>query len=171
MKDKTYRPNWRFGLPSVFLLSIFFFLAGFSSFRFFHHSQEDEYGVRARLKEKEHRLLHVGESGDNFITSIPFQILSWNPRILYFPNFASVKQCESIIEMARIELTTSKVETVEGISDLRRTSSGMINSASEDKTGVLDMIEEKIAKATKIPKTHGEVTFLLWPLPLCVRRQ
>jgi len=42
--------------------------------------QEDEYGVRVRLLEKsvkdetEHRLLHAGESGDNFITSIPFQV-------------------------------------------------------------------------------------------------
>ncbi|XP_058772832.1 probable prolyl 4-hydroxylase 9 [Vicia villosa] len=155
MKDKTYRPNWRwrtkkFELLSVFLLSIFFFLAGFSGSRFFHHSQENEYGLRARL--------HEGESGDNFITSIPFQILSWNPRIIYFPNFATVKQCESIIDMARVELTPS---TGESIRDIRRTSSAMVISASKDKTGVLDIIEEKIARATKIPKTHGEMFRIL----------
>ncbi|CAK8539656.1 unnamed protein product [Lathyrus sativus] len=167
MKDKTYRPNWslrtkKFGLPSVFLLSIFFFLAGFYGSRFFHHSQEDEYGLRARLQEKERRLSHVGESGDNFITSIPFQILSWKPRILYFPNFASAKECESIIDRARVLRTSkSKMATVEGISDLRRTSSGMVISASEDKTGVLDIIEEKIARATKIPKAHGEIFHIL----------
>lgn len=38
-------------------------------------------------------------------------------------------------------------------------SSGTFISASEDKTGILDLIEEKIAKATMIPKTHGEVMF------------
>lgn len=36
-------------------------------------------------------------------------------------------------------------------------SSGMFISASEDKTGVLDFIEEKIARATSLPRSHGEV--------------
>lgn len=39
----------------------------------------------------------------------------------------------------------------------------MFISASEDKTGLLEVIDEKIARAAKIPKTHGEVTFLLCP--------
>lgn len=41
-------------------------------------------------------------------------------------------------------------------------SSGMFISASEDETGVLDAIEEKIARATMLPRAHGEV--LLIPL-------
>lgn len=36
-------------------------------------------------------------------------------------------------------------------------SSGTFMSASEDKTGTLDIIEGKIARATMIPRTHGEV--------------
>ncbi|PKI41232.1 hypothetical protein CRG98_038344 [Punica granatum] len=32
----------------------------------------------------------------------------------------------------------------------------MFISASEDKTGILDIIEEKIARATMLPRTHGE---------------
>lgn len=36
-------------------------------------------------------------------------------------------------------------------------SSGVFVSASEDKSGTLDVIEEKIARATMIPRTHGEV--------------
>ncbi|RHN53953.1 putative procollagen-proline dioxygenase [Medicago truncatula] len=178
MKAKTVKANWslrtkKFSLPSVFLLCIFFFLAGFFGFSFFHHSQEDEYGVRVRLLEKsvkdetEHRLLHAGKSGDNFITSIPFQVLSWNPRALYFPNFASAEQCDRIIEMAKAELSPSRLmlregETEEGTKGIR-TSSGMFISASEDKTGLLEVIDEKIARAAKIPKTHGGVTFLLCP--------
>lgn len=37
----------------------------------------------------------------------------------------------------------------------------MFVSASEDKTRTLDVIEEKIARATMIPRSHGEVTSLL----------
>lgn len=46
------------------------------------------------------------------------------------------------------------------ISTFSFNSSGVFMSASEDETGILDSIEEKIAKATKIPRTHGEVTSL-----------
>lgn len=38
-------------------------------------------------------------------------------------------------------------------------SSGMFVSASQDKSGTLDVIEEKIARATMLPRTHGEVLF------------
>ncbi|KAJ1414519.1 Prolyl 4-hydroxylase, alpha subunit [Sesbania bispinosa] len=182
MKAKTVKGNWswrtkKFGLPSVFLICIFFFLAGFFGSSLFSHSQEDEYGPRlmprprARLLEKstkeetEYHLLPAGESGDNFITSIPFQVLSWNPRALYFPNFASAEQCENIIDVAREGLKPStlalrKGETEENTKGIR-TSSGVFISASEDKTGSLDVIEEKIAKATKIPRTHGEAFNIL----------
>ncbi|XP_058772831.1 probable prolyl 4-hydroxylase 9 [Vicia villosa] len=154
MKGESVKENWRrrtksFELPSVLLLCIFFFFAGFYGFRFFNDSKENEYGLRAKL-------LQAGESGDDFITSIPFQMLSWSPRILYFPNFASEKQCESIIETAKAGgLRRSNVATESGISDIR-TSYGTSISASEDKTGVLDAIEEKIARATKLPRSHGE---------------
>ncbi|XP_073220751.1 probable prolyl 4-hydroxylase 9 [Cicer arietinum] len=178
MKAKTVKGNWswrtkKFELPFIFLLCIFFFLAGFFGSNLIdHHSQEDEFDTRlmqrprARLLEKtkkeetEQRLLHAGESGDNFITSIPYQVLSWKPRTLYFPNFASAKQCESIIEMAKGGLSPSMVflrkgETLESIKGVR-SSSGTFMSASEDETGILDAIEEKISKATKIPRNHGE---------------
>lgn len=36
-------------------------------------------------------------------------------------------------------------------------SSGMFISAAEDKSGILDIIEEKIARASKLPRIHGEV--------------
>lgn len=36
-------------------------------------------------------------------------------------------------------------------------SSGTFLSASDDSSGVLHQIEEKIARATMIPKEHGEV--------------
>ncbi|KAK7406476.1 hypothetical protein VNO78_08103 [Psophocarpus tetragonolobus] len=177
MKAKTVKGNWRMkklGLPSVFLLCIFFFLSGFFASNFFSQFQEPEYDrrltprPRARLLEKSTEYDHLsktGDSGDNYVTLIPFQVLSWYPRALYFPNFASADQCESIIEMARGRLMPSTLalrkgetkETTEGI----RTSYGVFISASEDETGVLDTIEEKIAKATKIPRNHGEAFNIL----------
>lgn len=35
----------------------------------------------------------------------------------------------------------------------------MFLSASDDKSGTLDAIEEKIARATMLPRTYGEVLF------------
>lgn len=35
----------------------------------------------------------------------------------------------------------------------------MFLSASDDKSGALDVIEEKIARATMLPRTYGEVLF------------
>lgn len=36
---------------------------------------------------------------------------------------------------------------------------GTFLSASDDKSGTLDEIEEKIARATMLPRSHGEVLF------------
>ncbi|KAJ7944498.1 Prolyl 4-hydroxylase alpha-like protein [Quillaja saponaria] len=175
MKAKTGKGNWslkttkKLGLPFVFLLCIFFFLAGFFGSTLFFQSQDDVFGVRSRPRPRlrtslfesaEYDLLPSGETGDESITSIPFQVLSWKPRALYFPNFATAEQCESIIAMAKPGLKPStlalrKGETAENTKGIR-TSSGMFISAAEDKTGILDVIEEKIARATMLPRTHGE---------------
>ncbi|XP_060193496.1 probable prolyl 4-hydroxylase 9 isoform X2 [Lycium barbarum] len=153
------------GLPFVFLLCLFFFLLGFLASSLF--SQQDAPVVQPRPRalesvdlEKDFDPLPIGETGEHSLTSIPFQVLSWYPRALYFPNFASIEQCQSIIKIAKANLEPSSLalrkgeteDTTKGI----RTSSGTFISASEDKTGILDLIEEKIAKATMIPKTHGE---------------
>ncbi|KAL1316183.1 probable prolyl 4-hydroxylase 9 isoform X2 [Arachis ipaensis] len=175
MKGKAVKGHliWntrKFSKPSI-LICIFFFLAGLFGSSIFFHSQEDtNEGLRLRRSESrllrsttektEYNLLRAGELGDNSITLIPFQVLSWMPRALYFPNFASSEQCDSIIEMARERLEPSTVAlrkgetkaSAEGI----RTSSGMFIKANEDETGILDVIEEKIARATKIPRSHFE---------------
>ncbi|XP_051140568.1 probable prolyl 4-hydroxylase 9 [Andrographis paniculata] len=101
-----------------------------------------------------------GVSGEGYVGTIPFQILSWRPRALYFPYFASALQCQSIINMTKFRLKPSKVALSPGYTYENtkriRTSSGMFISAYEDKTRILDQIEEKIARATMIPRTHGE---------------
>ncbi|XP_062101851.1 probable prolyl 4-hydroxylase 9 [Humulus lupulus] len=171
MRGKNVKANWslktKLGLPSVFLLCIFFFLLGFFGSNLFAQDQEFSGGARARERrlestkeETEYELLPTGETGDDSITSIPFQVLSWNPRALYFPNFATAEQCDTIVSLAEPSLRPSalalrKGETEDNTKGIR-TSSGMFISAFEDKTGTLEVVEEKIARATMIPRIHGE---------------
>ncbi|KAI8027095.1 putative prolyl 4-hydroxylase 9 [Camellia lanceoleosa] len=170
MKPKGKR-IWGFksklGLPIIFLLCFLFFLAGlFGSTLLF----QDVPGVRSpprwleSVEEEDNSMPH-GETGESRVASIPFQVLSWEPRALYFPNFATAEQCQSIIEMARLKLKPStlalrKGETAENTKGVR-TSSGTFISASEDRTGVLAAVEQKIARATMIPRSHGEAFNIL----------
>ncbi|KAF2295495.1 hypothetical protein GH714_033073 [Hevea brasiliensis] len=168
MKPKTSKGKWRFnpklGLTVVFLSSSFFLAGLFAS----NLISQDLSGARQiprqlqSVKEEiiDYDLLPPGKTGDDSITVIPFQVLSWKPRALYFPNFATAEQCQSVINMAKPTLKPStlalrKGETEENTKGIR-TSSGMFISASEDKTGVLDAIEEKIARATMLPRANGE---------------
>nr|GMD49728.1 probable prolyl 4-hydroxylase 9 [Ipomoea batatas]GMD55228.1 probable prolyl 4-hydroxylase 9 [Ipomoea batatas]GMD56780.1 probable prolyl 4-hydroxylase 9 [Ipomoea batatas] len=165
-RGKLVGGGWRtLGLPFVFLLCLCFFLAGFFGSSLL--SQQDEGFMRARSRVlesvdtwRDFDPLPHGETGEDSVSLIPFQVLSWYPRALYFPNFATAEQCESIVKMAKKQLKPSslalrKGETAASTQGIR-TSSGMFISASEDKTGTLDVIEEKIAKVTMIPRSNGE---------------
>ncbi|XP_022726920.1 probable prolyl 4-hydroxylase 9 isoform X2 [Durio zibethinus] len=171
MKGKAKSSNRRLGLRTALLLCSLSFLAGlFVSICV----SQDVPIIRPRLRRLE--VVHVeggehrdpmpnGVTGESSIESIPFQILSWKPRAYYFPNFATAEQCKHVIEMAKLNLKPStlalrKGETAESTKGTR-TSSGTFISASEDKTGTLDLIEKKIAKATGIPLSHGEAFNIL----------
>ncbi|KAL5755053.1 hypothetical protein ACOSP7_023273 [Xanthoceras sorbifolium] len=166
MKPKA-KPNWSFksklGFSVIFLACPFFFIAGLFGSSLLSSQDISVTKSRARVLESEqenYNLMPFGDTGDNSITTIPFQVLSWRPRALYFPNFATAEQCESIINMAKPGLRPSTLalregETKENTKDIR-TSSGMFIYASEDATGTLDIIEEKIARATMLPRIHGE---------------
>ncbi|XP_017238457.1 probable prolyl 4-hydroxylase 9 isoform X2 [Daucus carota subsp. sativus] len=157
-------------VPPTFFLCFFFFICGLFASKLLSR-QEVSTGLHPKLKVQEenrefHPLSH-GETGEDSLTHIPFQVLSWKPRALYFPGFATPEQCESIIKIAKASLEPStlalrkgeKAENLKGI----RTSSGTFIKASEDKSGTLDIIEDKISSATMIPRTHGEVaSFLLY---------
>lgn len=167
MKIKTKRSKRKLGLPAAILLCSLFFLGGLYSSTFISN---DVPVIKPRLRmlevaEVDHDAMPHGDTGEAFIESIPFQVLSWQPRALYFPNFATPEQCESIIKMAKSKLKPStlalrKGETTESTKGTR-TSSGTFIGGSEDKTGTLDFIERKIAKATMIPQSHGEAFNIL----------
>ncbi|KAF3438812.1 hypothetical protein FNV43_RR17087 [Rhamnella rubrinervis] len=167
MRAKSSKANFTFktklGLPTVFLLCASFFLAGLFGSTLIAQGEIEIAGIDEGGEPV--RFLPVGETGDDFITKIPFQVLSWYPRARYFPNFATAEQCESIISMAEPSLRPSTLALREGETEENtkgiRTSSGVFISASEDKTGILDLIEEKIAKVTMLPRNHGEAFNIL----------
>ncbi|KAB2635993.1 prolyl 4-hydroxylase 9 [Pyrus ussuriensis x Pyrus communis] len=162
MKVKAKSSRAKLGLPTVFLLCSLFFFAGLFISTLLSHASVPRSVSRTLEPENDehHGPMMQGDTGDSFIQSIPFQVLSWRPRALYFPRFATAEQCESVIEMAKTKLRPStlalrKGETAESTKGTR-TSSGTFISASEDDSGVLDIIEEKIARATMLPRAHGE---------------
>ncbi|XP_031277952.1 probable prolyl 4-hydroxylase 9 isoform X1 [Pistacia vera] len=167
MKAKA-KSNWnlktKLGLPVVFLACLFFFLAGLFGSSLVSQWQDSSLArprmtILESVKDK-YDLLPHGHTGDDSLATIPFQVLSWMPRALYFPNFATPEQCKHIINMAEPSLKPSTLALREGETEDNtkgiRTSSGMFISAAEDETGTLDVVEEKIARATMLPKVHGE---------------
>ncbi|THU74983.1 hypothetical protein C4D60_Mb04t39130 [Musa balbisiana] len=161
-------------LPAALLLCVVFFLAGlFVSILISSPSQDPSGGrrlTRSRLLElddgdPEWSPMPHGKTGESTPSLIPFQVLSWKPRALYFPNFATAEQCQTIVQKAKSRLRPStlalrKGETAENTQGIR-TSSGTFVSASEDSSGVLGQIEEKIARATVIPREQGEAFNIL----------
>lgn len=172
MKGKS-KGKWivncgRLPMPLVLLLCLACFLAGFYGTTTFESqnllTQSQVGGVRGRRSLEEPQedqvILEHGESGDNDISDIPFQVLSWHPRALLFPKFASKEQCEAIIKLARSRLAPSslalrKGETEENTKDTR-TSSGTFLTAKQEKTGSLAWVEQKMARVTMAPVSHGE---------------
>ncbi|KAF3435527.1 hypothetical protein FNV43_RR22616 [Rhamnella rubrinervis] len=166
MKGRAKSPKTKFGIPIVSFLCCLFFLAGFYISTLFSQDVPNlRSGSRILESVEEADRYDVmsqphGETGDSYIQSIPFQVLSWKPRALYFPGFATAAQCQSIIKMAKSNLKPSTLALRKGETDEStkgtRTSSGTFISASEDNTGILEAVEQKISKVTMIPRTHGE---------------
>lgn len=149
--------GYKLGLPQVLLCCAIFFFAGYYGSNTFF--QEEEQAMIDPLKMKKVALDH-GLTGDSSVTDISFQVLSWKPRALLYPNFASKKQCEAIIKLARTRLAPSglalrKGETADTTKEIR-TSSGTFLRADEDKSRSLGEVEEKMARATMIPRNNGE---------------
>ncbi|KAF8377621.1 hypothetical protein HHK36_031003 [Tetracentron sinense] len=117
----------KLGFPAVFLSCSVFFLAGFFGSELL---SQDISGIRPRprllelVDEEKYESMSHGETGESSIASIPFQVLSWKPRALYFPEFATVDQCKSIIKKAKLNLRPStlalrKGETAENTKGIR----------------------------------------------------
>ncbi|KAI8470885.1 MAG: hypothetical protein J3K34DRAFT_458598 [Monoraphidium minutum] len=109
--------------------------------------------------------LPAAESGNGFYTVQPFQVLSWYPRIVVYPNFIDAPRADHVVAMARSKLRRSGLawrpdEAPDDNQDTR-TSSGTFLDATEDRAGVLAWLEEKIAAVTLLPASHGEAFNIL----------
>ncbi|XP_031493954.1 probable prolyl 4-hydroxylase 9 isoform X2 [Nymphaea colorata] len=134
------------GLPLVFILCSLFFAAGFFA-SLFLLSQD----ASMSLPELRDRTLLEEEEEESFASMAHGR--------------TEPEQCQTIIRIAKNNLEPStlmlrKGETAENTKGIR-TSSGTFISAAEDKTGTLDLIEQKIAKVTMIPRSHGEAFNIL----------
>jgi hypothetical protein len=79
--------------------------------------------------------------------------LSWAPRIFVFKNFLTDEECDRMIKMAKDRLKQSSLYSGEGnFADSKtRSSQDMFFNPEETR-----WIDERIARATRIPLSHGE---------------
>ncbi|KAG2446239.1 hypothetical protein HXX76_000831 [Chlamydomonas incerta] len=104
--------------------------------------------------------LPAAASGSETTYIIPFQILSWYPRIVVFPGFIDKARAEHIVKLAGKFMYPSGLayrpgEQVEN-SQQTRTSTGTFLSSGMDTEGVLGWVEHRIAAATLLPADNGE---------------
>ncbi|XP_004496895.1 probable prolyl 4-hydroxylase 9 [Cicer arietinum] len=161
MKPKGRTSKFKLGILIFCLCTFFFFFGLFLSPLLFQDLLEGPHSnIHSQSINKQFDPVQHGKSGEPSVESIPFQVLSWRPRVVYFPNFTSAEICQQIIKMAKPKLEPSRLALREGEDTENtksiRTSSGTFISASEDKSNILDFIERKIAKVTMIPRTYGE---------------
>ena len=114
----------------------------------------------ASSSEDSNAIEKVGPLGDGYLTELKFQLLSTSPRSVMYRNFASDADCDAIVEAAKTRLHRSGLalkrgETLESTKNIR-TSSGTFLTSKEEKSGALKRVEEKMARATHIPASHGE---------------
>ncbi|KAL6762869.1 hypothetical protein V8C86DRAFT_2508092 [Haematococcus lacustris] len=111
--------------------------------------------------------IQAAGSGDDFVRVIPFQILSWAPRLVVFPAFIDKARCEAIMRMSNASLQKSGLAWKPSDEDRNdadqevRTSSGTFLSSDWDNSSPLAWLEERIAAATLIPASHGEAFNIL----------
>ena len=104
--------------------------------------------------------LTPSQSGDSFYHAIPFQILSWRPRLVVYPAFVDSDRCDHIVELAKKYLYPSGLAFAPGekvdVNQQTRTSKGTFLSAEMDPDGAIAWVEERIAAVTLLPRENGE---------------
>jgi prolyl 4-hydroxylase len=104
--------------------------------------------------------LKPASSGSSEYVVQPFQILSWHPRIVLFPNFLDAARRARVLALAEKRLQQSTLawrpNEKPDPNQQTRTSKGTFLSRHDDPSGVLAQIEEKIAAVTLLPVSHGE---------------
>ncbi|KAL3738456.1 hypothetical protein ACJRO7_019919 [Eucalyptus globulus] len=175
MRGKVIRQSWssklKKELPMVIFACSFFFLAGFYGSSLL---PRDASRAKARARvlgsvrdKRDYALLPRGETGDDSFVSIPFQVSITVMRLVFisfFPifyyNVILWTPDELDFFYASIFFYTQACVTMR-IHCKSKIRGGFIVIASEDKTGTLDIIEEKIARVMMISREHGEAFIVL----------
>eukprot|EP00199_Chlamydomonas_sp_CCMP681_P001660 CAMPEP_0119108132 /NCGR_PEP_ID=MMETSP1180-20130426/13484_1 /TAXON_ID=3052 ORGANISM="Chlamydomonas cf sp, Strain CCMP681" /NCGR_SAMPLE_ID=MMETSP1180 /ASSEMBLY_ACC=CAM_ASM_000741 /LENGTH=364 /DNA_ID=CAMNT_0007093715 /DNA_START=1 /DNA_END=1095 /DNA_ORIENTATION=+ len=100
-------------------------------------------------------------SGDNFLRAIPFQIISWAPRLVVYPAFIDPARCKDIIDIANQSMYKSGLafrpgEKVDGAQQVRTSSGTYLSSFEEGPGNSLSWLEERMAAASLLPSVNGE---------------
>lgn len=99
--------------------------------------------------------------GHDWLTTYPYQILSWHPKAVLFPNFMTPKECDAIIKIAeeglqRSQLSLRHGETAEQTANIRTSDGVFVGRDTPDPTGTLKRVERRIADALRVPTSHFE---------------
>lgn len=88
-------------------------------------------------------------------------ILSWSPRIFYYPGFASEAECDRVVELGKDKVSRSKVVGDDGgVVSNDRTSYGVFLSAENDDP-VIQALAKRISLWSQLPEENGEAFYLL----------
>lgn len=88
-------------------------------------------------------------------------LISWSPRIFYYPKFASDYECDYIINLGKDKVSRSMVVGDSGgVVSTARTSYGVFLSA-ESEDPVMQALADRIAMWSQLPKENGEAFYLL----------
>lgn len=122
-------------------------------------------------KMKNGKVINAQQFSSSFLEVPPYTI-RFQLILLYFQayNYSKFLQMNIPSSVRRMLCLSNKILVLTGLSHFPFSSvidhcyltfldnsSGTFISASEDKTGVLEFIEKKIARATMVPRSHGEV--------------
>mmetsp|Transcript_13032 Transcript_13032/g.37880 ORF Transcript_13032/g.37880 Transcript_13032/m.37880 type:complete len:289 (+) Transcript_13032:762-1628(+) len=114
--------------------------------------------------------LAPSDSGDGAMHVVPFQTISWYPRITYYPGFVDKDRCEHIMNLAKKHMSPSSLayrpgESIPESQDVRTSSGTFLSREMDREAGVLSWLEERIAAVTHLPVENGEAFNLLRYMP------
>lgn len=102
----------------------------------------------------------TSSESDGYVSVVPFQIISWHPRIIYYPGFANNSVCDKMVQIASASLKVAAADPApKGVVEEQRNNHGITEVSlppTKDRSGVLAWVEEKIARVSLLPVSSGE---------------
>mmetsp|Transcript_1902 Transcript_1902/g.11601 ORF Transcript_1902/g.11601 Transcript_1902/m.11601 type:complete len:313 (-) Transcript_1902:1009-1947(-) len=97
---------------------------------------------------------------DEYVSMVPFQIISWHPRIIYYPGFANNSVCDKMVHIASASMKVAAAHPApKGVVEEQSNNRGIAEVSlppTKDRAGILAWVEEKIARVSLLPASYGE---------------